>query len=165
MNRFVLMLIGVALSSVPALTASDSAVRKIEERSRYSIGAEDGVRFEVMVIRWHLDHEMNSTALVRYASLEVAELRDLRLVGKYRVEPSRLGKPDYIASVSASDNETGRLASSLVWGAMKEVVTTRVISWGLKEEAHRIRAAELIARFKDGNAPNHFPEPTPGAVH
>jgi hypothetical protein len=142
----------IAAAYLPAQHNGD--IRKVEERERYSIGPTEGVCLEVVVIRWHLDHEMNSTALLRYASLEVAEQRGSRLFGKYSVAQNSEEDGSYVATVFASDDETGRFASAKISGIGREVVTIRVVSWSLTEKEHHIRAGELIERFGIENRPN-----------
>lgn len=157
MKRSVFIMLWLSFGGLSAVATQGSDIRKVEERSRFSVGPEDGVHFEIVVIRWHLDYEVTSTAILRFASIEVAELRELRLGGKYETAQS------YSASVAARDDETGRFASSLVSGAAKDIVTIRVVSWGLNEEAHRTRAAELIGRFKVEKMPNQPPQRNAGS--
>jgi hypothetical protein len=142
---YVVCLCLVALSCAGA--GDVDALRKVESRTRYETGAEKG-RFEATVVRWHLDHEMNSTALLRYSSLEVAELRGLRLLGKYTLEESSDEKMRYKASIFARDADTERYVSSIVHGVERGIVVIRILSQGITEEEHRLKVKDFIIRFE-----------------
>jgi hypothetical protein len=141
----------IACLCLVALTCTGAgdvdALRKVESRTRYETNAGEG-RFEATVVRWYLDHEMNSTALLRYSSVEVAELRGLRLFGKYTLEESSDEEIRYRASVFASDADTERYVSSIVHGVKRGIVVIRILSQGITEEEHRLKVKDLIIRFE-----------------